>query len=102
MTRFQKLLEDEPKLDINGEPHLSVAQFAHFSGLRIRTINDLIRNGNRRGKLRAEKHLAKSWIPVTELFSFHFIESGRYGQAFVIDEEGYRRYLLEGFNVHSY
>ena len=102
MTRFQKLLEDEPKLDIDGVPHLSVAQFSRLSGLSIRAINDLIKNGNRRGKLRAEKHLAKSWIPVTELFSFHFIESGRHGRAFVIDEEGDRQYLLEGFNVHSY
>ena len=94
MTNFQKLVDKEPKLEIDGVPCLSVAQFARLSGLAVRTINDLIRGGNRRGRLQSKRYIGKSWIPVAELFSYCFIESGRYGKAFVIDEEGRRQYVI--------
>lgn len=94
MTNFQKLLEKEPKLEIDGVLCLSVAQFSRFSGLSIRTINDLILKGNRRGRLPAKRQIGKRWIPLTELFSYNFIEGGRYGHAFVIDEEGHRQYVI--------
>ena len=94
MTDFQKLLDREPKLEIDGVPCLSVAQFARLSGLSVRAINDLILRGNRRGKLQAKRQIGKTWVPVAELFSFVFVESGRYGNSFVIDEEGHRKFVV--------
>src|SRR4030042_5277796 len=91
----------EPQVVIAGVAYLSAPQVAELLGFSIKTINQLIKDGNKYGKLPAYQRKGFTrWgfvnlIPVEALFTYTFAEVGPHGRPFTFDNEGFRQYLLE-------
>jgi predicted DNA-binding transcriptional regulator AlpA len=91
----------EPKVLIEGVEYLTPKQVAGLLGFSTKTINLLIQQGNKYGKLPVRRRLGFSrWgfvnlIPKDALFTFTFAEVGPYGRPFRFDPEGHRQYVLD-------
>jgi predicted DNA-binding transcriptional regulator AlpA len=91
----------EPKVLIDTVEYLTPPQVAALLGFSVKTINLLIKEGNKYGKLPAYKRKGFSrWgfvnlIPKDALFTYTFAEVGPYGRPFRFDEDGHRQYVLD-------
>lgn len=91
----------EPKVLIDNVEYLTAQQVAQLLGFSVKTINLLIRKGNKYGKLPVYQRKGFTrWgfvnlIPKGALFTYTFAEVGPYGRPFRFDEDGHRQYVLD-------
>ena len=85
----------EPKLVHAGVEYLTVAQFAKLIHASPRSIQGLIQNGNRAGKLPSVELAGKTWIDARQLFRYSFAECGRHGRLYSYDEDGNRQFVFD-------
>lgn len=94
-------IASEPKVLIGDTEYLTAPQVASLLGFSVKTINLLIKQGNKYGKLPAFRRKGFSrWgfvnlIPKDALFTYTFAEVGPYGRPFRFDPEGHRQYVLD-------
>lgn len=100
MTLAEKI-SLEPKVLIDNVEYLSTAQVASLLGFSVKTINQLIKKGNKYDQMKACRRKGftqwgyRNLVPVKELFRFTFCEVGPYGRPFRFTEEGLRQYTFE-------
>ena len=96
-SEFAQRLDSIPKLSIGNEEYIRLGDFAELVGLARRTCSDLVKYGNRFGKLASIRLLGKTWVPVREVFEFVFTEPGRYGRSYNLSNPGgEKQWRIEG------
>lgn len=91
----------EPQTLIEGRAYLSAPQVASLLGFSVKTINKLIKDGNKYGKLPAYRRKGFTrWgfvnlVPVEALYNYTFAEVGPYGRPFRFTPEGDRQLILD-------
>jgi hypothetical protein len=96
MSSMQDRFNVAPKLSIGGTTYLSVRDFGKVVGLARRTVSELIKDGNRYGKLPSLRLIGKTWIRTEMVEKFIFCERGRYGAPYTYEvASGKKQYILD-------